>query len=222
MKKIQYIFIILCTILFLMACSKEEEREISTSYEIFLRVGHPVYYDKISDAEEFWKKEWEITVRSDYSPIKTYKDDIELIYLEAPTDRINLLRLNINDTNKKFLNFDEAAQLTKNYLPHYFESYYQKMDSYIISSADESTFFKVLEYSLTEEGIVARENTKEIDDYGRDIYTISGSIYVYFHGKDNITSITIADDIDNSYWDSNLIMNGLEKQKWEFDLLQLN
>ncbi len=39
MKKIQYIFIILCTILFLMACSKEEQRVISTSYEIFFVWG---------------------------------------------------------------------------------------------------------------------------------------------------------------------------------------
>ena len=185
--------------------------------------GHPVYYDKIEDANSFWKeyiKDKKVIIKpGEYASLKD--GDNSLIYMEGygANERIDTIHIYLENT-EEVVNIDTALSIAKDYLPlTTINSYMEVDESFIFNNLKTGSIARVITYKTTEDGYKHREETAEGNLYPI-IYSYPYMICIHIWGNDDeITWIEITHEINKNI---RIAKYSKEKDRYSFDEWDFN
>lgn len=177
---------------------------------------HPVYFDEIAKAKEVWKNylDKEVCLSSNIAHV----DEALIVVTAYGTNNtiIDYIKINLSNTSEK-IELDEALSIAKSYLPvDLMKNDYAYVGSYVLTWRNIAAH--IVHYKITEEGYKKREKTRD-----GSVYTMPYEIYVWLEGssiENSVDFIRIKGSIDNAYWESNYINNGIERHDWHYNFFE--
>lgn len=195
--------------------TKRAEKSITVDgMSIITQEGHPLYFDNVEAAKEFYKDYVGNQVLIS-SGAQDYSDNtlITISGYSTKDTKIDAIQIYLKNVNRKIY-IDEALTIAKDYLPlSLLEEYYDFEDSYILIRG--SMHVHIIYYKITAEGYSKREETRE-----KSVYIMPYDIYVWLWGDEDIGVVSINSEMDNSYWESNYKKNDIERVDWHYDFLE--